>query len=160
LKRGAIFGSCSAFSRLDEEHVGARLPVLRGALERGVEALDRDRVGAGDDDEVRIDARVGGGADLGDRLFHRHHLLAGKMAAALGDHLVLEMHAGHARALIALDRAPDIQHPAVAVVGIGDERQPARLGDAARVVDHLGHGQQADVGHAQAHRRWCPAPVM
>ena len=41
---------------LDEQHVGAGLPVLRGALERGVEAFYRDRVGTRDDDEVRIGA--------------------------------------------------------------------------------------------------------
>ena len=49
------------FRRLDEQHVGAGLAIQRGALDGALEAFDRDRIGARDDQRFartpRIDAR-------------------------------------------------------------------------------------------------------
>jgi len=74
------------------------------------------------------------------------------MAAALGHHLVLDVHRGHPGALVGLHRAAHIEHTTIAVVAVGDQRQAAGIRNAPGVVGHLGQGQQADVRHAQAHR--------
>ena len=85
--------------RLDEQRVGARLLVGEAALDRGVEAERLARVGARDDEQVALAARVRRGADLGGVLLRRDDLLALEMAALLGPDLVLEEDAGRARVL-------------------------------------------------------------
>ena len=76
-----------------------------GAIHRGVEAFDRDGVGARDDQQVGIGARIDRGLDLGDHLGARDHLLALEVAAALGEHLVLDLDRVGAGALQHLDGA-------------------------------------------------------
>ncbi len=44
--------------RLDEQHVGAGLAIERRARDGAVEALDRDRVGARDDQRLARVARI------------------------------------------------------------------------------------------------------
>ena len=64
-------------------------------------------VGAGDDDEVRVQpvAGVDRGAVLPDGLVERNDRLAGDVAAPLGEDLVLDVDAGHAAAHVLLHRA-------------------------------------------------------
>ena len=61
------------------------------------------------------------------------------------------MHRGDTRSLIALNRAAHIHDAAIAIIGIGNQRQTACLGDASGVVDHLAHREQSDIGHAKTH---------
>jgi hypothetical protein len=51
--------------------------------------------------------------------------------------------------LVLLHRADHVDRVAVTGVGIGDERQLAGANDAVRVVDHLAHRHEADVGSAE-----------
>jgi hypothetical protein len=61
------------------------------ALDRGLEAFGRDGVGARDDQEVAVAPRVHRGLHLRHHLGRRDHLLAGKVPAALGKDLVLDL---------------------------------------------------------------------
>ena len=142
-----------ALGRLDEQHVRARVAVAPRALERGVEPLDRARVGAGDDHELRRAAGLDRGAHLLDHLARRDHLLAVHVAAALGRHLVLEVEPGDAGRLVLADRAHHVERVAVAVVGVGDHRDPDGLHEPPRVAGHLVEREQADVGPPEQRRR-------
>ena len=52
---------------IEEEHVGARVHIGFAAPQGGLESFDRDSVGAGNDDEIRILPRLARGPDL---LYH------------------------------------------------------------------------------------------
>ena len=121
--------------RLDEQRVGARLAVAPRALERAVEALDRARVGAGDDQQLAVAARLDRGAHLLDHLGRVDHLLALHVAAALRRDLVLDVQRGDAGRGVLAHRAHDVERVAVAVVGVGDQRHarpPARAAARGR----------------------------
>ena len=90
--------------RLDEADVGAGLAEGVRAVHRGGEAFDGDGVGARDDQQIGIGARVHRGLDLCDHLGGRDDLLALEMAAALREHLVLDLDRVGAGALQHLDR--------------------------------------------------------
>ena len=70
--------------RLDEQHVGAGLEIGLGALDGRFEALDGDRVGAGDDQRVSSTARVERGLDLADSSRRRDQLLPSRWPQRLG----------------------------------------------------------------------------
>jgi hypothetical protein len=91
--------------------------------------------------------------DLLDHLAGGDELLALEVPAPLRGELVLEVQSGHAGGLVRADGARDVDRIAVAVVGVGDERDADRVGQAARLVDHLGEGQQPDVGLSQKRGR-------
>ena len=56
-----------------------------GALDRCLEAFDRERIGARHDDEIRIASRASTAALMRSTISSlRHDLLAGTVAAALG----------------------------------------------------------------------------
>ena len=135
--------------RLDEDHVGARLGIGVGALERLVEALDRDRVRAADQRHVAL-ARVERGLDLADHLRLRHQRLVLEVAAALGHRLVLELHRRGARALEAADRALHVEGVAEARVDVDDHGDRRALADGGERVEHLARRGEADVGEAEA----------
>ncbi len=64
------------------------------------------------------------------------------------------------RSLVLLDGANHVDRvAAVAVVGVGDNRNLDRSHDAPGVVDHLAHGQETDGGAAQE-RGGRTEPVM
>ena len=77
--------------RFDKSDVGPGFAVGGGALEGGGEAFRRDGIGACDDQKVVVVPRVDGRLDLSNHLLGRDHLLARKMAAALGKHLILDL---------------------------------------------------------------------
>ena len=62
------------------------------ALDRRVEAFDRERVGARHDRRSGVGARVDRRLDAVDHLVLRHDLLARPVAAALGADLVFDVH--------------------------------------------------------------------
>ena len=66
-------------------------------------------VGAGDDDEIPVAARVAGGAYLRHHRFHRDDLLAREKTASLGGHLVLDVECRHAGVLILAHGAPHVE---------------------------------------------------
>ena len=78
---------------------------IAGALDGALEALDRDRVGARDDQRLARVPRVDRGADLAAHLVRRDQRLAVEVAAALGKVLVLELDRGGAGALELAHRA-------------------------------------------------------
>ena len=124
-------------------------------------------VGARDDEEVGVEAvaHVDGGAVLAQRLLAAHAHLAGDVATALREALVLEVDAGHAGLDHLLHRAHGREGVAVAVVGVGDDRDvdgarhhrgDARdlgLGQESHVRPPVGHGHgiSAEVDRLDAH---------
>ena len=131
--------------RLDERHVGAGGEGGVGAGDGFLEADHRARIGARDDQEVRIVAAGGGGADLREPVLARHDFLVIQMAAALWRDLILDVDARDTGALVVPHRAHDIEFVAVAGVGVGDDRNLHRARHAGGVGDHLGLGEQAEI---------------
>ena len=124
--------------------------VARRALDRALEALDRDRIGARDDQRVG-EARVSSAAlILPDHLVGRDQRLAVEMAAALGEILVLELDRGRARALERAHRAHDIERVAVAGIGIDDQVRADAIADQRDRLGDLAHADEADVRAARA----------
>ena len=119
--------------RLDEQHVGAGFAIHCGALDGALEALDRDRVGARDDQRLARVPRIDRGADLAAHLGRRDQRLAVEMPAALGKVLVLELDRVGAGALELADGAHDVERVAVAGVGIDDQMRSTRSRISASV---------------------------
>ena len=140
----------AADRRFDKQHVGAGFAITLAALQRCIDAFDRNRVGARDDHEVLIASRIARRFNFRHHLRGRNHAFTGEMAATLGPALVFDVHAGDTGFFVVADGAARVNRIAVAGVGIGYHGKFARIDDAACVVDHLGCGQQADVRHAEA----------
>ena len=113
-------------------------------------------VGAGDDDEVRVQPipRVDGRPILSDGLILADDHLTRDVTAALGEDLVLDVDAGHAAAHVLLHRPDRRERVAVAVVGVGDDGNLDGAGDHGADAGDLGLGEEAHVGPAvgQGHR--------
>src|SRR5690606_8468491 len=115
-----------------------------------VHAFHRDGVGAGNQEEVRIGLRVGGGLHPVHHLALRHDLLAGPVPAALGSHLVLDMAGGGPGLDQRLDGALDVERAgAKAGIDVHQQRQVTHVGDAAGVDEHILERVDAQVRHAQ-----------
>jgi N-methylhydantoinase B len=134
--------------RVEERHVGARLEVMLHPLDSGLQTLDRDRIGAGDQHEVGIIEGIARGPKLARELGDRHDALVGVVAAALGEGLVLKVQARDAGALEGAHRALHVERVAVACVGVGDQRQPDHIGNLRHALGDFGHGEQAEVRQA------------
>jgi len=134
---------------LGPDQVGAGIRVGAAPPDRLVQAAAHgaERVGASDDDEVGIlaVADLDGGAIFPDRLFASHDGLAGDVAAALRELLVLDVDAGDAGLDELLDCSHGAQRVAVAVIGIRDDRNLDRTGHHRRDAGHLGHGEEPHV---------------
>ena len=78
-----------------------------------------------------------------------HHLLARHVAALLGPDLVLEEDPGGAGVLQVADGAHHVDGVSVARVGVDDHRRVGDAADRAGGLDHLGLGEEAEVGLAQ-----------
>ena len=141
----------------DKNHVRARGFVRPPAIQRRVEAFDGERIGARDDDEIVVAARVTGRLDFVAHLGRRHQRFAAQVAAALGRLLVFEVDAGDTGFFIGDHCALHIQRVAIAGVGIRNYRQPAGVDDASGVVDHFRQREQTDIRHAETHRRGAAA---
>jgi hypothetical protein len=142
----------SVVGGLDEDHVGPGLPVGEPALDRGVQPLDGERVGARDQHEIGVGGGVARGAELLGHLRHRDHRLVIVVAAPLREHLILEMERRHPRPFQLPHGAAGVQGIAVAGVGIGDDGHARVLHDARDARHHLGHADQAEIGIAHAPR--------
>ncbi len=146
---GDVGQLCLVLGRLDPEHVRACIAVAQRAVDRLVDAVDRQAVGAGDDHEVLVGPRRDGRLQLADHLAGRDHVLALHVAAALGRLLVLQVDARHAARLVVVHRADHVDRVAVAGVGICDHRDGDRLRHAPGVLDHLAARQQRHIGTAE-----------
>ncbi len=117
----------------DEQDIGARLGELLSPFDRGLEALDRAGVRARDDLEIRILARVGGRADLVEHFRQWRHRLAGEVAAAFREGLVLDLDGIRAGAFQRAHGVPCIDGIAESGVDVHDEGQVLhRLADPHR----------------------------
>ena len=96
-----------------------------------------------------IGARIDGRLDAIDHLLLRHHFLAGPMAAALGLHLVFDVQSRGAGLDEGFHGARDVERAAPAGVRIHQQRQRAGVGDAADVDEHIVHGADAQIRHAE-----------
>ena len=135
--------------RLDEKYVCAGLDIGFRAVERALEAFDGDGVGARDDHQVGVGARVGGGLDLRDHLAARHDLLALEMAAALWEHLILDLDRVCAGTLEHLYRAAHVERIAESGVGIDHQRLGEHVADRGDVIDKLRERDETVVGNAE-----------
>ena len=87
---------------------------------------------------------------LARHVFGARQLLVVQMAAFLRQQLVLDLHGGGAGGFQFADRAHDVQHFAIAGIGVHDERQLRCAVDAADVVAEFVQADHAQV--RQAHR--------
>ena len=138
--------------RLDEDHVGAGCHVGAGAIDRGRKSLDRDGVGARDDDEIGIVQRIAHRLELLHHLGGRHERLVVVVPALLRERLILEMKRRDARALEAARGLLGVERIAVAGVGVGDDRHVDDIDHGGEPVDDLVRRNQPEVGHAGAAR--------
>ena len=134
--------------RFDEDHVGAGFEIGRGALEGGLITFDRDRVGARDDDEIRIVQRVLHGVQPLHHLRCRHQRLVVVMAAFLREALVFEVECGDAGALEGAGGALGGERIAVAGSASAMNGTAHRLDHLAEPPFDLVGREQADVGYA------------
>ena len=141
--------------KLRKDHVGTGLCIGLGAADRFIESAANGghRVGARDNDEIRIAPRVAGGADLAGRLFECDYLLAGDMAAALRTDLVFDVYGGDAGVFKIAHRAHDVDGVAVTGIGIGDDRNVYGTRDVAGVGGHFLAGDETDVGQPKQRQR-------
>ena len=134
--------------RLDEHCVDPKIAGHLGALEGIVKTVHGTRIGAGRD--VQMGAMVDDGAQLGQPVFGRNHLLARHVPATLGPHLILEEHSSGAGLLPQFDRANCVERTAIAGVGIDHHAGAGRRG--AHPPSDLGHlslGKESKIGFAE-----------
>ena len=134
---------------LSEDHIRAGGDIGGTALERGRQSFSGQGVRASHDDEVRVGPGIDGGLDAIDHLLRRNQFLAGPVAAAFAAYLVFDVHGGSPGALHGADGAGDVEGASPAGVDIDQQRQVGDLGDAAHVDQHIFHGADAEVGHAE-----------
>ena len=155
-ERNALEVACDALDviahgwRLHKQHVRARFAIAHAAFQRGFKPFHGDRIRARNDDEIRIVARIAGGLDLRQHVGGRDDALAGKVPAALGPVLVLDVDAGNAGLLEIAHGTPGVDRVAVAGVGVGDDGKSRGIGNAGCVVDHFGGREEADIRHTEA----------
>ena len=75
------------------------------------------------------------------------------MAAFFREALVLNMNAGDSGSLVFAYGAHGVEFVAIAGVGVGDNRETDRRGDAAAIRDHLRHRDEPEIGIAQGRGR-------
>ena len=120
-------------------------------LDGFVDAPAGEDVGPGVDDEVLVQpvADGGAGSDLAGHLLGGDDFLAGHVAAALGEDLVLDVHAGEAHGDDPLRDPGGVDGVPAARVEVGHDRDPDRLGDVPGEVEDVLHPDEADVGLAE-----------
>ena len=145
--------------RLDEDHVGTGFKIGGRALERALEPLHGDCVGARDHHEIGIVQRIAHGAQLLRHLGRRHERLVVVVAALLGKGLILEVERRNAGALEGAGGALRIKRVAVAGIGIGDDRDADDVDHSGKPRDDLVRRDQADVRYAAGPRDGAAARV-
>ena len=116
---------------------------------RRVQALDRGRVGAGDEQQVRVAPGGDRGLDLAHHLLDADHRLAAHVPAPLGRHLVLEVQPGDPGLLVGRHGAQHVDRVAVAGVRVGDAPGPPRRRRSGGRCRSSRCAEQADVRAAE-----------
>ncbi len=132
-----------------EDHVGAGCHVGGTAIERGGESLTGQGVGSRHDDEFRIGAGIDGSLDAIDHLGRGHQLLARPVTAAFAAYLVFHVHGSGPFALHGADGAGNVEGASPAGIDVDQQWQARDLGNAAHIDQHIFHGADAEVGHAE-----------
>mmetsp|Transcript_43861 Transcript_43861/g.113267 ORF Transcript_43861/g.113267 Transcript_43861/m.113267 type:complete len:319 (+) Transcript_43861:213-1169(+) len=137
---------------LGEDGVSASLlDVHLGAVDRGVDALDGERVSPRHDDDVL--RATASGVEARYHLIGRHHLLVGPVPAALGGHLILHVHCAGTRQLHVPHAALDVERRgAEAGVDVHERRRRRDSRQAAHIHEHVVERGHAQVGHAVVHQ--------
>ncbi len=135
--------------RLGKDHVGTGFDAGLGALDGGLHAFHRQRIGARHDDETRVAARIHRGLDAVHHLALADDGLVGAVAAALLHHLVLDVEAGCTGLRDLARGARDVECAAPAGIDVHQQRQVARGGDAARVLANVMQRGDAEIGNAE-----------
>jgi hypothetical protein len=137
-----------------EQRIGAGLVVACGALDRALEAFDRDRVRAGDHERLARAPGIERRADLAAHLVRSDQSLTVEMPAPLRKILVLELNRVGARLLEPAHRAHDIERVAVTGVRINDEMDIDSVAYQRHRVGDLAHAHEANVRPADGCKRW------
>ena len=132
--------------RFDKTEIGAGLEIGIHAVDCGLQALAGTGIGARDDQQVRVAARVDCGFDLADHFRRADDLLAFIVPAFLRADLVFDMERGNTALLVLAHAAHHVDRIAVTGVHVGDDRNIHGFDRARNEQQVLGHGQQADVG--------------
>ncbi len=144
--RGELIGR---LRRLDEQHVRSGGEIGIGAIERRIEALDRDRIGSRDQQHLVVRPCVERGPDLSAHLSAGNEFLAGEMAAALRRRLVLELQGGRAGLCEELHRPLHVQGIAKTGIHVDDQRDGDTLADRGDGIGKFAEGDGADIGPSQ-----------
>ena len=137
-----------AFERLEEDDVRAGFAIGDAALERALKTVGLPRVCAGDDQGVLAAPGLDRDLHLLDHVDGGHHTLERRVAALLGEFLVLDLDRRNARFLVAPHGVVDVEQAAVAGVGIGDDGGIDGPAERRDPVEHLGVACDARVGQA------------
>ena len=133
-----------------ENHVSAGFDAGDGTSDRCVQPFDRQRIGAGHDDELRVGPGVDGGLDAVDHFAATDDFLVRPMAAALGADLILDMHAGSAHLDHRSCGARDVEgRGAKAGIDIDEQWQVTDIGNAAHIGGNVVKRRNPEVGQAQ-----------
>ena len=97
------------------------------------------------DEEIGVAAGLHHGAQFLLHFFRRYQLLAREVPAFLRLNLILQMQHRGARFFPQGDGALCIERPAIAGVGIGENRDLRDPADAPDVFEHLGLGEHAEI---------------
>ena len=135
--------------RLDEEDVGSRFMIGMRPPQGFRQTGHRDRIGAGDQDQIVVPARLDRRPDFHHRLVDGNQLFPFEVAALLRNHLILQLHGGHAGTDEFLNGAVEVDGVTIAGVDVGDQRNADRSGHLPDLLQHLGHRRQPDVGERE-----------
>jgi len=135
---------------LNKHHIGSGSGIGVGSSNGFFEAERRTRIGARDDQEIRIPAGIQGRAEFLHHLFAGDHFFPVVMAAPLGGHLIFKVQGSDPSGLEGPDGAPHINGIAVPGIGIADHGDRHGLNDAPQPIHHLRESEEADVGITRA----------
>ena len=123
--------------QLDKDDVGSGLGIGNAPADRLVETLSGPCIGARDNEKIGARTAVRRDPDLSHHVGDRDDAPVRRMAAFLGKLLILDLDCGDAGLLVATHGVADIQEPAIAGIGIGDDGRPGHFRDPPDAVDHL-----------------------
>ena len=130
--------------RLDEDDVRPGVGVHPPAPDRLPEPRLATRVGASDDQH--LGSGVQRRSQLLNHLFGADELLSGVVAAFLRGDLVLDVNGSRAQTLKLAHGTDHADGVAIPGVGVSDHRQVRGIDHLSEPCQHLGHGEEAEVG--------------
>ena len=122
------------------------------AMQGLIQAQRGARVGARDDEEIRIFAGIRGNPDFVDHIFDRHNAPAWRMTAFLGNFLILNLNSRAACVLKPFDGVFDVEQTTEAGIGVTDQRCTGSTGNAAHALHHVGVCRNPGIRQAKVRR--------